>query len=77
MLISNITTIGEGQKHFLGEEKLKGAVLENLFGMFTYFSKNAIFDFISNFLANISALKEGREYMITNKMLSKILELLK
>lgn len=34
MLLSNITSIDEGRKHFLGENKTKGLVLENIFGMF-------------------------------------------
>lgn len=34
------------------------------------------FDFISNTLSNISGLKEGREYIIENKMLPKIVQLL-
>ena len=40
MLITNVTMVEEGQKHVLGldgDSKLKGAVVENFFGMFNYF----------------------------------------
>lgn len=66
MLLCNVTTTEEGQKHLLGEDKLKGLVLDNLFGMFCYFSKAGTFDFVSNILSNVSGLKEAREYMVEN-----------
>ena len=52
-------------------------MLDNLFGMFCYFQKLGSFDFVSNILSNVSGLKEGRQYMIENKMLHKIVEILK
>lgn len=61
----------------LGTGTTKGAVLDNLFGMFCYFLDNGNFDFIANILSNVSALKEGRLYMLENKMLQKVVELLK
>ena len=45
--------------------------------MFCYFGSSGTFDFISNILSNVSALKEGRNYMLENKMLQKLVELLK
>jgi hypothetical protein len=45
--------------------------------MFCYFTQHGSFDFVSNVLSNISALKEGREYMLANKMLNKCVEFLK
>lgn len=45
--------------------------------MFSYFKKHITFDFIANILSNVSALKECREYMIENKMMAKIIELIK
>jgi hypothetical protein len=77
MILNNITLKEDGQKHILGEGKLKGLVLDNLFGMFCYFIKSGLFDFVSNTLSNISSLQEGREYLMENKMVSKILEVLK
>ena len=69
MLLSNISVVEEGQKHILGEEKTKGAILENLIGMFSYFKKNPIFDFVANIMSNVSALQAGRDYMLENKNL--------
>lgn len=63
MLITNVTMHEEGQKHVLGldaDEKLKGAILENFFGMFNHFSSKSEFDFMANVLSNLSSLKEGR-----------------
>lgn len=77
MLLSNITINEEGQKYLLGTGATKGAILDNLFGMFCYFTQNGSFDFVSNILSNVSSLKDGREYMLENKMHSKIIELLK
>ena len=77
MILCNVTTIEEGQKHFLGEGKVKGMIIDNLFGMFCYFPKMGIFDFVANIMSNVSAIKDAREYMIENKIFMKILELLK
>ncbi len=77
MLLSNITITDKGQKHLLGEGKTQGGVLDNLFGMFCYFAKAGTFDFISNILSNLSAQKEARIYMLDNKMLQKIISMLK
>ena len=64
MLLTNLSIVESGQKHLLGEGNTKGAILENLFGMFNYFKTNPTFDFISNILANISALQLGRKFLI-------------
>lgn len=65
MLLSNVSLIESGQRHILGTEpKTKGAILENLVGMSTYFRKSEMFDFVSNILANVSSMKEGRCWMI-------------
>ena len=66
MFLTNLTILESGQKHLLGEGKTKGAILENLFGMFNYFKTNPTFDFVSNILANISALQLGRKFLIEN-----------
>ena len=59
----------------LGEGKTRGAIVENLLGMFNYFKTNPTFDFVSNILANTSALAAGRRFMIEQNMLSQVLEL--
>ena len=64
MFLTNLTTHENGQNHLLGEGKTKGAILENILGMFTYFKTNATFDFVSNIFANVSSLKVGREFII-------------
>ena len=56
---------------------MRGAIVENLFGMFTYFIKSGVFDFIANILSNFSNLREGRKYMVENKMGPKIAEMLR
>ena len=45
--------------------------------MFCFFTKHGSFDFVANILSNLSAIKEGRDYMLRNKMLAKIIEFLK
>ena len=80
MLITNITMIEEGQRHVLGldgDGKLKGAIMENFFGMFHYFADKPEFDFMANVLANISAHKEGRDFLIEEGMLTKIIAMVK
>ena len=77
MLLSNLSVKEVGQKHLLGEGKTKGAILDILYGMFSYFKANAVFDFTSNIIANVSALKEGREHMLSNKILQQEIDLLK
>ena len=68
MTLSNLTATEEGQKHLLGlEHKSKFIIVESVFGMFCYFSKNTAFDFVSNIMANLACLSEGRQFMIDNK----------
>lgn len=74
MLLTNLTIVESGQKHMLGEGKTKGAILENIFGMFTYFKTNTTFDFVSNIFANVSSLAAGRRFLIDNNMLTQILD---
>jgi hypothetical protein len=65
MLLSNTSQTESGQIHLLGSDaKTRGAILENLVGMFTYFRTSEMFDFVSNILANVSSMKEGRCWMI-------------
>jgi len=65
MFLANITNTDEGQRHLIGTDpKTKGAIIENLVGMFTYFRATEMFDFVANILANVSSLKEGRCWMI-------------
>ena len=46
--------------------------------MFCFFLKSGIFDFISNVLANVSGLKEGREVIIDQcEMMPKIVDMLR
>ena len=75
MFLTNLTILESGQKHLLGEGKTKGAIVENLFGMFNYFKTNPTFDFISNILANTSALKLGRKFLIENNMVGQLVDL--
>ena len=75
MLLTNLTIVEAGQKHLLGEGKTKGAIIENIFGMFKYFKTNPTFDFIANILANMSALKTGRKFMIENNLLGPIMDI--
>ena len=75
MFLTNPTILESGQKHLLGEGKTKGAIVENLFGMFNYFKTNPTFDFISNILANTSALKLGRKFLIENNMVGQLVDL--
>ena len=44
--------------------------------MFAYFIKSGVFDFVANIMSNFSSLKEGRKYMIENKMVPRINEML-
>lgn len=75
MFLTNLTIVDQGQTHLLGEGKTKGAIIENLFGMFNYFKQNPTFDFIANILANISALKLGRKFLIENNMVGPLADL--
>lgn len=78
MLLTNVTIGEEGQKHLIGDGKTKGIILDNLFGMFCYFLKSNIFDFIANVLANVSGLKEGREVIVEQaNMLPRLLDMLR
>lgn len=65
MLISNFTADEAGQKHMLGVEgnvdaKHQFIILESIFGMFCYFNKNTIFDFVSNIVSNLACLAQAR-----------------
>ena len=40
--------------------------------MFCYFTKNTIFDFVANIMANLACLNEGRKFMIDNKYIEAI-----
>lgn len=64
MLLCNLSIPENGAKHLLGEGKTRGAIIENITGMFNYFKTNTTFDFVSNILANTSALAAGRRWMI-------------
>lgn len=46
--------------------------------MFCYFLKSTVFDFVANILANVSALKQGREVIIDQAdMMPKIVDMLR
>mmetsp|Transcript_31344 Transcript_31344/g.38845 ORF Transcript_31344/g.38845 Transcript_31344/m.38845 type:complete len:224 (-) Transcript_31344:231-902(-) len=75
MFLTNMSILEHGQKHLLGEGKTKGAIIENLGGMFNFFRTNPTFDFVSNILANVSALKEGRRFIIENELLKQIIDI--
>lgn len=78
MLLTNVTISEDGQKHLIGNEKTRGIILDNLFGMFCYFLKSNVFDFISNIMSNISCVKEGREVIIDRAdMMPKIVDMLR
>ena len=67
MFLSNISMTDDGAEHILGKDpKQKGAVLENLLGMFSYFKTTEMFDFVANIFANVSSMKGGRCWMIEN-----------
>ena len=73
--MSNITSHECGQKHVLGLEgdgKFQFIIAESIFGMFCYFSKNTAFDFVSNIMANLACLKEGRNFMIDHLYIEAI-----
>ena len=61
----------------VGEGKTKGLILDNLFGMFCYFIKSGVFDFLANVLANVSGVKEGREQIFESNMVPKIFDMLR
>ena len=63
MLMSNFTADEAGQKHLVGlegDEKHRFIILESIFGMFCYFNKNTIFDFVSNIISNLAGLSQAR-----------------
>ena len=74
MFLTNLTILESGQKHLLGEGKTKGAILENIIGMFNFFKTNPTFDFVSNILANVSSLAAGRRFLIENRQLYPIFD---
>lgn len=55
-----------------GDEKLKFIILESMFGMMCYFSKNKSFDFVANIIANMACLSEGRKFMVKHKYIEAI-----
>ena len=81
MLLNNVTVDEDGQKHLIGEGKTQGLILDNLFGMFCYFLKSNIFDFVSNILANVTTIKEGRDLVLSpdspSMMFPKIVDMLR
>lgn len=81
MLLNNVSVDEEGQRHLIGEGKTKGLILDNLFGMFCYFLKSNIFDFVSNILSNVTGLKDGRDLVLSNDspsmMFPKIVDMLR
>jgi len=70
MFLSNISMLEEGQIHLLGEGKTKGSIMENLIGMFNFFKANTMFDFVSNIVANVCALKVGRKWFIESGIIN-------
>ena len=72
MFYTNLTTTESGQEHLLGDKNAKGAILENILGMFIYFKTNPTFDFVANIYANISSLKAGRQWVIESGQLRSI-----
>ena len=77
MLLTNVTVSEEGQKHLIGDGRTKGLIIDNLFGMFCYFLKSGVFDFVANIMANVTALQEGREVIVEYQMLPKIIDMLR
>lgn len=74
LLLNNLSAIENGQKHILclDNEKSQFIIVESLFAMFCYFNKNTAFDFVSNLMANIACLNEGRQWMLDNGMFEAI-----
>lgn len=75
MFLSNLTAVEAGQRHVLGiedEGKFKFIIAESIFGMFCYFNKNTAFDFVSNIMANLACLSEGRKFMIDHQYIEAI-----
>lgn len=77
MLLCNVTVSEEGQRHLIGEGLTRGLILDNLFGMFCYFLRSTTFDFVANVLANVTALKDGRDLVIEKDMLPKLLDMIR
>ena len=50
--------------------------MNNLLEMALFFNGNAMFDFVSNVLENVSSLKEGRLFLIKQKMLKRGVKML-
>ena len=75
MLLSNVTLIDDGKNHVLGLDKsTKGALLFSVIGMANFFKKNSNFDFVSNIMANVSSIKEGRQFMLDEKVMGILVE---
>ena len=73
MFLTNLTTTESGQKHVLGEGKTKGIILENIFGMFSYFKTNSTFDFVANIFANVSSYQPGRQFFIEQGLFKQVI----
>jgi hypothetical protein len=47
-------------------------IFESIFLMMSYFTKNTCFDFVSNIMANLACLEEGRKFMVEEKYIEAI-----
>jgi Domain of unknown function (DUF383) len=75
MLLSNLSATSEGQRHLAGldgDAKVKFVIVESIFGMACYFSKNKAFDFASNVMANLACQEEVRQFMVEQKFIEAI-----
>ena len=74
LLLNNVSAVEAGQKHILclDNEKSQCIIVESLFAMFCYFNKNTAFDFVSNLMANLACVSEGRKWMLDNGMFEAI-----
>lgn len=74
LLLNNVSAVENGQKHILclDNEKSQFIIIESLFAMFCYFNKNTAFDFVSNLMANMACVQEGRTWMLDNGMFEAI-----
>ena len=78
MIITNLTRTEHGQKQFFGIEKAESQNLKGLFllKMLDKYFENIYkqeLDFLSSIIANVSALKEARVFLIENKIYGVIL----
>lgn len=75
MIITNLTTVEEGQKQFfnLENEQLRGILFLKMLDKYFQHIYRDEMDFFSSIIANISSLKEGRVFMLENKVFEIIL----